>query len=158
MQFVTKLFKKDTGLCLKSGNYAYHAHREVAYLNNRTSSYFVMGLVVLALIGIVAKFVANPIAFLKGIFIFLILGVIVFSLVRHFISRSPGKREHSAFRKAAKQSKKRLNSKDARKASSKIGSSGNVTTLKRPKSRTKDASHLTVIEGKKGKKKNRASL
>ncbi|WP_077213944.1 SA1362 family protein [Bacillus dakarensis] len=127
-------------------------------MKNRTSLYFVIGLVTLAIIGVASKFISDPLAFLQSIFVFLIIGVVIFYLVRRFNGASPQKREQSAFRKAAKMSKKRYKQNDQRKPIHKKAGTGNITTLKRTKHKSKSATHLTVIDGKKGKKKNRASF
>nr|WP_307150995.1 SA1362 family protein [Robertmurraya andreesenii] len=129
----------------------------MALLKNRTSFYFVIGLIMLAIIGVVSRFISNPMAFIQGIFIFLIIGFGIFFLVRRFYGANPAKSEQSAFRKAAKRSKKRFQQKDSRKPAAKTANS-NVSTLKKVKNKPRSAAHLTVIEGKKGKKKKRASF
>lgn len=129
----------------------------MALLKNRTSFYFVAGLIGLAIIGIVSRFISNPTSFLTNIFVFLIIGFGIFFLVRRFYGASPQRREQTAFKKAAKRSKKRFQQKDAPKPSSK-SISGNVSTFRRTANKAKSAPHLTVIEGKKGKKKKRASF
>lgn len=141
---------------LKLEIYANYACREVAFLKNRASFYFVAGLIVLAIIGIVSRFIASPTSFLTSIFVFLIIGFGIFFLVRRFYGASPQRRERNAFKKAAKRSKKRLQQKDTRKPSSKT-ISGNVSSIKRAANKPKSTTHLTVIEGRKGKKKKRAS-
>ncbi|HZG71881.1 MAG TPA: hypothetical protein VEY51_10145, partial [Chondromyces sp.] len=73
----------------------------------------------------------------------------IYAIYRFMTRKSQGKRENRAFIKAAKQSKKRL--KDRRKPSV-----SSLSSKKKP-FRKRSAAHLTVIEGKKGKKKNRAS-
>ncbi|MGG0716528.1 SA1362 family protein [Robertmurraya massiliosenegalensis] len=128
----------------------------MAFLKNQASFYFVAGLIVLAIIGIVSRFIASPTSFLTNIFVFLIIGFGIFFLVRRFYGAGPQKREQHAFKKAAKRSKKRLQQKDTRKPSSKT-ISGNVSSFKRTSTKPKSATHLTVIEGRKGKKKKRAS-
>lgn len=70
---------------------------------------------------------------------------------------NPGKSEQNAFKKAARRSKKRFQQKDGRKPSVKT-TNGNVSTFRKVKNKPKSTAHLTVIEGKKGKKKKRASL
>lgn len=112
----------------------------------------------LAIIGVVSSFVSNPMAFIKSIVMFLIIASLIFFLVRRFFSGAgPQSREQNAFRKAAKRSKKRFQQKDTRKPTSKTNN-GNVSTLRKVKHKSKSAAHLTVIEGKKGKKKKRASF
>ncbi|MDA6963058.1 hypothetical protein OSM87_25610, partial [Escherichia coli] len=64
--------------------------------------------------------------------------------------------EQRAFIKAAKKSKRRFNNKETGSANGRKASVGSLTSIKKAKKKT--SPHLTVIEGKKGKKKNRASL
>jgi large-conductance mechanosensitive channel len=116
-----------------------------------------MGLIVLAVFGVASSFISDPMAFLKNVFVFLIIGFIIFFLVRRFFGTGPQASEQNAFKKAAKRSKRRFQHKDTRKPSSKP-TTGNVSTLKKVKHKSKSAAHLTVIEGKKGKKKKRASF
>ncbi|WP_449622806.1 SA1362 family protein [Robertmurraya sp. Marseille-Q9965] len=129
----------------------------MAFLKNRTSFYFVIGMIILAIIGVASRFISNPTAFFQSVLVFLVIGFVIFFLVRRFNSSTPQKRDQSAFRRAAKKSKKRFQQKDARKPSVKT-MNGNVSTLKKGKNKAKSAAHLTVIEGKKGKKKKRASF
>ncbi|MFE8702508.1 SA1362 family protein [Cytobacillus sp. FJAT-54145] len=126
----------------------------MAFLNNRTSFYFVIGLISLAAIGIISSFISNPTDFLQSIFVFIAVGAIIYFLVRRFYKAGPQKKEQQAFRKAAKRSKKRFVQKDTQKTPTRIGT---LSKLKKQNTK-KDTSHLTVIEGKKGKKKNRASF
>lgn len=142
--------------CLKKEIFAYHAVREVAFLKNRISFYIVMGLISLAVLGLASSFISDPVAFFKNLFLFVIIGFGIFLLIRHFTRSSPYKREQQAFRKAAKRSKKRYQQKDVRKPSAKLNN--NVSSFRRAKNKAKSAPHLTVIEGKKGKKKKRASF
>lgn len=128
-------------------------------MKNRTSLYIVGGLITLAVIGVGSSLISNPKGFFQGIFMILIVGSLIYFLVRHFNGANPKKREQSAFRKAAKRSNKRLRQKETRNPTSKTTAPyGNITKLRRPKHSLKSSSHLTVIEGKKGKKKNRASF
>ncbi|MDZ5471035.1 SA1362 family protein (plasmid) [Bacillus sp. 31A1R] len=127
----------------------------MAFLNNRTSFYIVLGVIFLAILGIISKLINDPTGFLKSIAVMLIVGVIIYMLVRRFYGANPQKREQQAFRKAAKRSKRRFLTKDVQKASPRVGA---LSTIKKANNKKKSNTHLTVIEGKKGKKKNRASF
>lgn len=83
------------------------------------------------------------------------IGAVIFFLVKHFYQLSPEKREQRAFVKAAKRSLKRKQQKESGKQTRKANYS-NITSIRAKKKQTNN--HLTVIEGKKGKRKNRASL
>ncbi|WP_368857066.1 SA1362 family protein [Neobacillus paridis] len=129
----------------------------MAFLKNRTSVLIVGGLIVLAFLGLVSSFTANPAGFIQKIAIMAIIVLVIFFLVRKFSNSSPQKKEQRAFLKAAKQSKKRLQQRSG-DTGQKNSSFGPISTLKKPKTKRKPPAHLTVIDGKKGKKKNRASL
>lgn len=123
-----------------------------------TSSLIVGGVIVLALIGIFEVFFKNPIRFLLGIAVFLSISFAIYLIIRLVYRGNPQKKEQRAFIKAAKQSKKRLQRKGA-DTHSKASSLGTFATLKKSVKKKKNtAAHLTVIDGKKGKKKNRASF
>lgn len=126
-------------------------------MKNRTSYYIVIGLVSLAVLGVISSLVSNPVDFIKNVFLFLIISAGIILLFRHFTGASLRSREQSAFKKAAKRSKKRYQHKDSRKPVSRTSNS-NISTLKKVNHKPKSTAHLTVIEGRKGKKKKRASL
>ncbi|WP_342354924.1 SA1362 family protein [Neobacillus mesonae] len=128
----------------------------MAFLKNRTSVLIIGGLVILALIGLVGSFTSNPAGFIQKIAIMALIGFAIFFLVRKFSNSGPQKKEQRAFLKAARQSKKRLQHKSG--DSNTKSSLGPISPLKKNKTKRKSPAHLTVIEGKKGKKKNRASL
>lgn len=127
-------------------------------MKNRTSAIVVGILIVLALIGIYGSLTANPAGFIQGIAVIALIGLVIFFLVRRFSNSSPQKKEQRAFLKAAKKSKRRLQQKSG-DSSGKSSSLGTLSTLKKSsKIKKKSPAHLTVIDGKKGKKKNRASF
>lgn len=126
-------------------------------MKKQTSYYIVIGLIVLAIFGVISSFVSNPVDFLKNVFILTIIGLGVFVLIRHFFGSNLRNREQNAFKKAARRSKKRFQQKDSSKPISRTPTS-NISTFRKVKNKTKSTAQLTVIEGKKGKKKKRASL
>jgi mannitol-specific phosphotransferase system IIBC component len=127
----------------------------VAFLKNRISTYLVVCLIALAALGMVSLLVSNPTGLLLKFVITLAAGAVIFFLVRYFYQSSPEKREQRAFVKAAKKSLKRKQQKESGKQTRKTNIS-NITSIRAKKKQTNN--HLTVIEGKKGKRKNRASL
>ncbi|HEY2421026.1 MAG TPA: SA1362 family protein [Neobacillus sp.] len=130
----------------------------MAFLKNRTSLIFVGGLIILALIGIFNAITTNATSFLQSIAVIGLIVVGIYFVVRKFSNSSPQKREQRAFLKAAKKSKKRLQQKSG-DAVVKNSSVGTLTSIKKSsKTKKKSPAHLTVIDGKKGKKKNRASF
>jgi hypothetical protein len=139
---------------LKTKKIAHDAHREVAFLKNRTSFYIVAGLISLAIIGIISQLVNNPAGFFRSIAIMVLIVAVIFFLINRFSKAGPQKYEQRAFNKAAKQSKKRFQHKESHTS----GKRTPIGSLSAARKKKKDASHLTVIEGRKGKKKNRASF
>ncbi|WP_331280756.1 SA1362 family protein [Bacillus sp. UNC41MFS5] len=131
----------------------------MAFLKNRTFVNVVIGgLIILALLGVIGTFTANPAGFIQSIAVMALVVLVVYFLVRKFTSSSPQKKEQRAFLKAAKKSKKRLQQKSG-EGTVKTSSLGTLASLKKNnKLKKKSPAHLTVIDGKKGKKKNRASL
>nr|WP_026563611.1 SA1362 family protein [Bacillus sp. UNC41MFS5] len=128
-------------------------------MKNRTFVNVVIGgLIILALLGVIGTFTANPAGFIQSIAVMALVVLVVYFLVRKFTSSSPQKKEQRAFLKAAKKSKKRLQQKSG-EGTVKTSSLGTLASLKKNnKLKKKSPAHLTVIDGKKGKKKNRASL
>ena len=118
-------------------------NREVAFLKNRIVNYIVYGVIGLAVIGLVSNIIFNPASFFKGIAIIVGIGAVVFLLVKQQKDFSPQGRMKI---QASKSTKPKKNS--------------NLTSLKKARALKKKTAHpqLTVIEGKKGKKKNRASF
>ena len=128
---------------------------EVAFLKNRISTFFVVCLIALAALGMVSLLVSNPSGLLLKFAIMIATGAVIFFLVKRFYLPSPEKREQRAFVKAAKRSLKRKQQKESGKQTRKTNVS-NITSIRARKKQTNN--HLTVIEGKKGKRKNRVSL
>ena len=128
---------------------------EVAFLKNRISTFFVVCLIALAALGMVSLLVSNPSGLLLKFAIMIATGAVIFFLVKRFYLPSPEKREQRAFVKAAKRSLKRKQQKESGKQTRKSNVS-NITSIRARKKQTNN--HLTVIEGRKGKRKNRVSL
>jgi hypothetical protein len=116
----------------------------------------VLTLIVLAFVGLGSWLIDNPLGLLRNILVIAaVIGIIFFIYRRWFSHRSgAGSNEQRAFLKAAKQSKKRLKKKSPVKAQK-----STVSPLSKKRStRKKSNANLTVIEGKKNKKNNRASF
>jgi ABC-type nickel/cobalt efflux system permease component RcnA len=128
----------------------------VAFLKNRTSLLLFGGIIIFAIIGISSMFLANPAGFLQRIAVITLVGFAIYFIFRLISNSNPKKKEQRAFLKAAKQSKKRLLQKSG-DPHVRNTSQGTLTTIKKT-AKKRSTSHLTVIDGKKGKKKNRASF
>lgn len=126
-------------------------------MKNRISVFIILGLILLAVVGMIASLFSNPTGFLLRIAVILLIGAVIYYIFQRFYKASPRKREQQAFIRAAKKSKKRFQMNNSGKSNTrKTGSGNSLSTLK--KSKKKTSTHLTVIQGKKGKKKDRASL
>lgn len=125
-------------------------------MKNKIFSYVVAGLIILAVIGAVSAVISDPIGLLKWLGITIVIVGVILLLVKLAYQPSPQRREQRAFIKAARRSKRDKTNRTAMKAKRKQSS---VTSFKKMKLRRKSSiPNLTVIEGKKGKKKNRASF
>lgn len=108
----------------------------------------ISGIFIFAVIGLGSYLINNPVGLFKQL-LFMGAGVVaVLIIYRIWTNRSQGGRDRNAFAKAAKQSKLR-----AKKKKSVAQTSNHFRN--RPL-RKRSTAHLTVIEGKKSKKKDRA--
>jgi hypothetical protein len=135
-------------------------------MNRPKSNIVVMILLGLGALGFVYTLFTRPGSLLvQAGMIFLFVGII-YLLYKFVISRRMGGKENSAYLRAAKQSRKRFKTGSQRKSRTMGMGMGNkkptTSAAKRSnvasihKKRKTNTTHLTVIEGKKGKKKNRA--
>ncbi|WP_052712112.1 SA1362 family protein [Domibacillus indicus] len=112
----------------------------------------------LAAIGLVSMMITSPGQLVQQIVFAVITVAVVMFLLRLFMRNRGGgvnRREDRAYSKAVKQSKKRQTAKSNTK---KPSHSVSFTAKPKKKSaRRKKATHLTVIEGNKGKRGSRAS-
>ncbi|MBM7604608.1 membrane protein implicated in regulation of membrane protease activity [Metabacillus crassostreae] len=122
---------------------------------NRRMNGFVLVIISLGIIGVITTLVSDPLWLLKQIAIYAVLAGAIYLIYRLFMKKRMGK-ENTSYAKAVKQSKKRYDDRNTRgsniKNISQVKRSSKTSTIKKKK----QPSHLTVIEGKKGKKKNRA--
>jgi flagellar biosynthesis/type III secretory pathway M-ring protein FliF/YscJ len=131
------------------------------FLLNRRRNIFVLLLIALSAIGLLYTLFFEPGQLVKQLAIYAFFGVVIFLIYKWFIKRRIGGKEHSAYLKAAKQSARRFNEQGNKKSTvlGSINKKATLTSIKKPiqpSTQKKKTTHLTVIEGKKGKKKNRA--
>jgi len=119
---------------------------EVSFLHIRNSLIGVIFL--LAVIGFGTLLFTNPASLFKQVMITVLVIAAVFFIYRLWFSNKSNAKEKRNFIKAARKSKRRLKKRQA------TGKSP-VQARKKPIRKKSDV-QLTVIEGKKGKKKNRA--
>ncbi|TXC92323.1 hypothetical protein FS935_04505 [Metabacillus litoralis] len=122
---------------------------------NRRMNGVVLVIISLGIIGVITTLVSDPLWLLKQIAIYTVLAGAIYLIYRLFMKKRMGK-ENTSYAKAVKQSKKRYDDRNTRASNVK-----NISQVKRSSKtsavkKKKQPSHLTVIEGKKGKKKNRA--
>ncbi len=132
--------------------------KEVSGLSR--SRYWLFYIVIaFAILGLVNYLWTDLTAFIKNLlFIAAFAAIIIFLVTRFRGTAVHTRKEHKAFIKAAKYSKKRLKMKAEQKNNSASRSISKPSFKKSIQSKKKSAPHLTVIEGKKGKKKDKASL
>ncbi|MFJ7975097.1 SA1362 family protein [Peribacillus sp. JNUCC 23] len=118
---------------------------------NRSLSYIIYGIIALGIFGLFAKVVNDPVGFLRNIIVMIVIACAIFFIYRMITQDKHGNAGQRAFKKAARKTKKRTKSKSNITSFSKAANS-----TKKNRIRKKSDIHLTVIEGKKNKKKNRA--
>lgn len=113
-------------------------------------------IVALAAIGLVSMIITSPGQLVRQLIFAAGSVAIMIFLFRLFMKkRMGGNPENRAYSKAVKQSKKKHPSSKTKYASARAASLS--TKLNKKPIRRKDSSHLTVIEGNKGKRRTRAS-
>lgn len=117
-------------------------------------------IITLGAFGFVYTIVEQPLELLQRVFFILLFIGIFYAVYKLFIvKRRSGGKEHLSYMKAVKQSKKRSSRYQDKKTP--VKGTKKVTPLTRHRinlEKKKNEVQLTVIDGKKGKKKNRASL
>ncbi|MDM5156402.1 SA1362 family protein [Bacillus sp. DX1.1] len=132
---------------------------------NGRSFMFALFLVIigLAIFGLVISAITDPYGVVRNIVTMLIVVGVFYLLYKMFTNSSGSANSQNSYKRAAKQSKQKYgkqnvaplsNSLLKRNAPDDKGKKGNQPLLKRKRKQ----SHLTVIEGKKNKKKDRASF
>ncbi|MBM7693270.1 putative membrane protein YhiD involved in acid resistance [Peribacillus deserti] len=124
---------------------------------NRPVSFLIFGIIFLGAIGLLGNLLSDPAGFIKNaVILALTIGIVIFAVKRLTRSKPNAKHERS-FMKAARDSKKRVKTRDAAKGKAdNVQSFSLAKNLKKARNKSRSDIHLTVIEGKKGKKKNRA--
>lgn len=116
-------------------------------------------IMILGAFGFVYTIVEQPLELFQRIFFILLFIGIFYAIYKLLSKNHTGGKGHLSYMKAVKQSKKRNLKHQDKKAS--VKGVKKVTPLTRNRiniEKKKNEVHFTVIEGKKGKKKNRASF
>src|SRR5699024_508770 len=113
-------------------------------------SILVMFIVGLAVVGLLSSLINDPIKFLSSILIMFGVAAILFFIVRAVWNRRNMGTSDDArkYKKAVKQSQQKY-----KQEKSAVNKSAATNKKINPKKKRRNASHLTVIEGKKDKKK-----
>ena len=126
---------------------------------SRSRNWLFYIVIAFAILGLGNYLWTDPASFFKNILIIVAIAAIIIFLVTRFLGAPVhNRKEHKAFMKAAKYSKKRLKMRADQKNHSANRSISKPSFKKTIHSKKRSAPHLTVIEGKKGKKKDKASL
>ncbi|MCJ2147760.1 SA1362 family protein [Bacillus paralicheniformis] len=115
-------------------------------------------IIAFGIFGFVYFAVTSPGRLLQYLVVFAAVGAIIYFVIRRISNRDMGS-EGAAFKKAAKQSNKRFQDHKKRSVKGKVNHLRSVPTINKSKPvlvKKKSQTQLTVIEGKKSKKKNRA--
>ncbi|MHC8660049.1 SA1362 family protein [Bacillus amyloliquefaciens] len=129
-------------------------------MNHRVQPFFAV-LIALGAFGFIYAAVTNPGQMISRAITVIIAGVIIYFIVRSVLNRRAD-RDGTAFKKAAKQSRLRMKEQKAKHRAAhrgRVSHLRSVPSSSRPKPmilKKKSQTQLTVIEGKKNKKKNRA--
>lgn len=121
--------------------------------------YIVYALIGLAVFGLIWQAFTKPGEILKSIFLFAIVAGVIYVVYNIILNKKNA--NYSSYNKAAKQANKKYGNQNmkykgtAKKTGNSIKTKVAVSPLKRKR---KSADHLTVIEGKKGKKKDRRTM
>lgn len=113
-------------------------------MRGKSAYLFLSIIILLSIIGLATTLIMNPGSIFRYVIISAIIIGIIYFLAQNVFATKRG--EHRAFLKAARSSKKRLKKKE----------SYMKTSGRSAKKIRREATHLTVIEGKKGKRKSRA--
>lgn len=116
-------------------------------MSKKPSFYIVISFVLLSIIGLTARLVTDPFQFFKGLVTTLIIFAIIFFIVKKFVLNKSGHNEQRAYNRAARQSARRFKNNKPTKSKQRSN---------QPFRKRRSASHLTVIDGKKNNRKNRA--
>lgn len=130
--------------------------KEVLKLQRKNPPLFIYIIIVVAVIGFLSAMITDTSGLIKSILTSLLVGGLLFGAIYLLFIRKRRSDELTKYRKAVKQSKRKYQTDPQKSAAN---ANYKFTTIKRSVTSTrKSAPHLRVIEGNKGKKKNRASL
>ncbi|MGM7721216.1 SA1362 family protein [uncultured Metabacillus sp.] len=124
-------------------------------MNRRVVNGIVLAIILLGAVGLISTLLSDPLWLLKQIAIYAAIAGIIYLVYRMVMKRKLGK-EYSSYARAAKRSKRRFDDRSSRGSNVRNIAHAKKSTKTSAIKKKRQPSHLTVIEGKKGKKKNRA--
>ncbi|KKI92998.1 hypothetical protein WQ54_05665 [Bacillus sp. SA1-12] len=124
-------------------------------MNRRVVNGIVLAIILLGAIGFISTLLSDPLWLLKQIAIYAAIAGIIYLIYRMVMKRKLGK-EYSSYARAAKRSKRRFDDRSTRGSNVRNIAHAKKSAKTSAIKKKRQPSHLTVIEGKKGKKKNRA--
>ncbi|KUP06189.1 hypothetical protein Q75_09675 [Bacillus coahuilensis p1.1.43] len=113
----------------------------------KARSLIVGAIVLFGVVGLVSTLINDPFSLFQRLLTIVVIGAIFYGIYRFYISRRSGSSANWSYRKAAKQSKRRFSASQTKPKKTK--------KIQKPLRKRSDVK-LTVIEGKKSKKNNRA--
>jgi hypothetical protein len=121
--------------------------------NSRRLHPIIWFVIILAVVGVLFQLISSP----RQLITTFLIGAAVIAVFYFIFNRNSSSGINGKYKKAVKQSKKRYGSNYKPPKASPL-SSNKKTKSASQKKRVREHNHLTVIEGKKNKKKNRASF
>lgn len=131
-------------------------------MNRHRVNPFILIVLILGGLGLLYKLFTNPNSILLQVGLLALFAGGIYVVYKFVLTKRSKGSEYNAYMKAARRSKKRFNEQKASgggaqtRKMSLAASSKKTLHSSLQKKKSKSNSHLTVIEGKKGKKKNRA--
>ncbi|WP_017726995.1 SA1362 family protein [Halalkalibacterium ligniniphilum] len=116
----------------------------------------------LAILGLISSLITDPVGLLTQVVTVVAIAALLFFLFQRFMAQRNGGRVGGSQRPSSAQLRKAKRTSTAAKVEKRPTSlpaklkQAKKQTLKKPSKKRREGSHLTVIEGKKNKKKNRA--
>ncbi|WP_305911445.1 SA1362 family protein [Guptibacillus hwajinpoensis] len=136
----------------------FNDEQEVNHLSRRVVQPLIYMVIGLAALGFIWKLFTDPMGLFTQLLITAAIAALVIFLVRKFMTKRMGK-QSTSYQKAAKQSSKMQKKKSAPRRNAphlRVIPSKRLMPKKRSLQDDKKQNPFTVIEGRKGKKKNRA--
>lgn len=128
-------------------------------MNRKTTTIFVGILLTLAAFGLITTLINDPLSLIKSLLIGAVVVGVIYFLVKRF-SKTHSDPGHQAYRKAARLTKKKNQKRHTTKNKRSKAHAHGLTVISKEhainKPKQKSNIQLTVIEGKKSRKKNRA--